>query len=122
MVGDIALHHGFPADAAHEIQFATDEACTNAMQHGCSGHTDRVRLSIVCHPTGLDVDVIDWGAGFAFKGSTEQQLDQILATMPSRGMGLPIIRTLMDEVDYLAGTPQGNVLRMRKTRSPTPTV
>ena len=120
IVGDIAARHGFSPEAVHEIQIATDEACANAMQHGCSAGKDDVRVCIVCRPHEIDVSVIDRGAGFAFNEQACRPLRDVLQTMPNRGMGLPIIRTLMDEVAYEAGTPHGNVLRMRKSRSACP--
>ena len=118
LVGDLAALRGFDPDAAHDIQIAADEACANAMQHGCRSGRDRIRICIVCGPEGLVIDVIDWGDGFAIDNHVRRPLREILQSMPSRGMGLPIIRTLMDEVAYEAGTPKGNVLRMRKTREP----
>lgn len=118
IVGDIALRHGFGREAVHEIEIATDEACANAMQHGCGPGKDQVRVCIVCRPGEINVHVIDRGAGFVFNEQTCRPLREVLQTMPNRGMGLPIIRTLMDDVAYEIGTPEGNVLRMRKIRSP----
>lgn len=122
IVGDIAQRQGFGPEAVHDIQIATDEACANAMQHGCRRGQNRIRICISCPHHSLDVDVIDWGDGFAFEEQVRRPLRQVLESMPSRGMGLPIIRTLMDEVAYETGTPKGNVLRMRKILSPSPLV
>ena len=122
VVGDIARRQGFGPEAIHDIQIATDEACANAMQHGCRHGQNRVRICISCPQHSFDVNVIDWGDGFAFEEQVRRPLRQVLEGMPSRGMGLPIIRTLMDEVAYETGTPEGNVLRMRKILSSSPLV
>jgi serine/threonine-protein kinase RsbW len=95
------------------VAISVIEACTNAIQHG--HHADgmrMVRVSFEMQKDSLIVVVEDEGHGFDPSLASELPPPDLLAT---RGRGIYIMRTMMDEVkfDFTAGT----CVRLVKHRS-----
>lgn len=100
-------------DRIHDLKLAVSEACTNAIEvHAGLAIDERVRLRWVERDDRLEVAVQDCGPGFD------------LAALPAhppvtdperlnfeRGLGIPLIRTLVDHVDF-APSPGGTSVRM----------
>lgn len=80
-----------------EIEIATGEALSNAVQHGRSkmGSTFIVRAE--CWDDSIVIEVRDSGRGFGRPDPPET--DPALG-MPSRGFGITLMRSLMNEVTY----------------------
>jgi serine/threonine-protein kinase RsbW len=89
-----------PDDRIDDLKLAVSEACTNAIE--ASGHaSDRVKIRIEDDDTKLEVNVKDTGPGF--------DLDTLPTHPPvtdperlnfERGLGIPLIRTLVDDVEF----------------------
>ncbi len=60
---------------------------------------------------GITIELRDRGAGFAMDQVPEPDID----ALPERGLGIFIMRSMMDEVHYQLGDgQQPNVLTLRK--------
>ncbi|WP_194813847.1 ATP-binding protein [Nocardia sp. XZ_19_385] len=97
------------SDQVYDILAATDEACANAIEHGCRDRQDGcVRLRVSAEARCLRVTVRDNGHW------------KTPATQPDnrRGRGLNLMRTLMDQVD-VQPTARGTTVDMH-TRLPEP--
>jgi serine/threonine-protein kinase RsbW len=84
-----------------DLKIAVSEACTNAIEaHDSVATPERVRLRCWSDDRGLEVSIEDRGPGFDPSGLP----DHPPVTDPDRlkferGLGIPLIRALVDEVD-----------------------
>ncbi|MDQ2725272.1 MAG: ATP-binding protein [Acidimicrobiales bacterium] len=96
-----------------DLKLAVSEACTNAMEaHRSVGIQAPVTIRVVEGPERLEVHVDDRGPGFDPKRLAEHPP----VTDPDRlnferGLGIPLIRTLVDDVVFVA-TDQGTSARL----------
>ena len=101
---------GFDVDAIEDLKVAVSEACTNAMKHGCEQTEDQYVVNYTVKENQLIIDVSDKGEGFDYDAMETPDL-----TRPKEnGLGLYIIKTLMDEVEIKSEANRGTVLRMIK--------
>ncbi|HEX6607647.1 MAG TPA: ATP-binding protein [Chloroflexia bacterium] len=102
----VAQAMGFSSDRILDLQTAVAEACTNAMEHGnLLNAAQRVEVVMTVEENALAIDVNDRGANAHF-GEPE-----IHDHNKHRGMGMYIIKQLMDEVQW-SSRPQGGQVRM----------
>ncbi len=100
-----------------DLKLAVTEVCGNAVQHGATAATGVVRIVYRVEPDAIEVSVEDDGAGPAFLDMEEAALTDGPA---ESGMGLAIVRAVMDEVVLEDGaSAQGTVVRMRKRLAAT---
>src|SRR5687768_16191493 len=90
-------------DRIDDLKLAVSEACTNAIEAHGSDIDENVVLRCFEGDDRLEVTVEDKGPGFDPAALPEHPP----VTDPDRlnferGLGIPLIRTLVDEVDFLA--------------------
>jgi serine/threonine-protein kinase RsbW len=99
------------SDFEAEVVSAVGEAFNNIAVHGFRELAPRsVQIEVDWNDERLTVVMIDEGRTFDPSQITPPDLE----ALPERGMGLFIMQTCMDEIDYRPGPP--NVLRMHKLR------
>lgn len=103
--------------ASYAFQMAVDEACTNIIEHAYGGEgSNSIRLLGEPHPDGLAVIIYDQGQPFAPTQPPTLDTEAPLENRQAGGMGLFFIYKLVDQVEFAAGTAQGNRLRLFKRR------
>ena len=96
-----------------DLKLAVSEACTNAIEaHEVAGTEERVLLRCRAGDESLEVYVEDRGHGF----DPAVLPDHPPVTDPDRlkferGLGIPLIRALVDEVEF-SPTGQGTAVRL----------
>jgi serine/threonine-protein kinase RsbW len=96
-----------------DLKLAVTEVCGNAMQHAVTAAPGVVRVVYQVEPYAIEVSVEDEGEGAAFPDVDDEAIIEGLPV--ESGMGLAIVRAVMDEVVLEDGTTtQGTVVRMRK--------
>src|SRR6185436_7846177 len=97
------------------LELAVDEACANVIEHAY-GHdvTKDVTIRVSFDDMLLHISVIDEGHGFDPAQVPESQLNQLIHDRKSGGLGIRLIKTLMDEVEYQIAPGQKNELHMTK--------
>jgi anti-sigma regulatory factor (Ser/Thr protein kinase) len=96
-----------------DLKLAVSEACTNAIEaHSAAGSDERVLVRCRTGEDSLEVCVEDRGDGFDPAGLP----DHPPVTDPDRlkferGLGIPLIRALVDEVEF-SPTAQGTAVRL----------
>ncbi len=96
-----------------DLKLAVSEACTNAIEaHGAIETAERVRLSCRADDRGLEVSIEDRGSGF----DPTRLPDHPPVTDPDRlkferGLGIPLIRALVDEVE-ITSSHGGTAVRL----------
>ncbi|MNY25362.1 Serine-protein kinase RsbW [compost metagenome] len=79
-----------------------DEACANVMEHAYPQHSQNVglHLSIQTDPHAFTVVIADRGSTFDPIAVPPPNLDQHMAEFRVGGLGIFLMRSLMDHVDY----------------------
>ena len=91
----------YPEEVISEICTAVDEACANIIEHAYKGQPDKeVRIEVAIKPTCCEVSLSD--EGDTFDRSAYREPDVVLLTQrrASGGLGVRMIRSLMDLVEY----------------------
>lgn len=118
-VEKMAKLEGFSDEDAHALTWAIDEALANVIHHGYNGRPDQpitIRLKPVRSGdgrSGLHVWVRDRGRQVDPKTIKSRDLSQV---RPG-GLGVHVIRTVMDEYHYSCPPDGGMLLEMTKYAS-----
>lgn len=100
-----------------DLKLAVTEACGNAVRHAYGDADGSVEVAFVVTDDRLEVVVEDKGAGIELP-LLEQLLDaepKVEAEPVDVGMGLAIIRAIVDELDVRSGDDgRGTVVHMTK--------
>jgi len=117
-VGGIAREHGFNDKAVYNIQLATDEAASNIIEHAYEGVNDGViELSCGMESKGLKIILVDHGDSFDPSGVPMPDLKADLSDRKIGGLGIFLMRKLMDEVHYESNSNKSNTLTMLKRKA-----
>jgi serine/threonine-protein kinase RsbW len=104
---------GFGSDRIEDLKTAISEACINAMEHG-NKLDEALSVSIILcmDADSLEVRVVDTGDGP--KGHTVRpDIDKKMhEEEAARGMGMFLIESLVDEVEWISSPPLGSYARM----------
>jgi anti-sigma regulatory factor (Ser/Thr protein kinase) len=105
---DVAMRDETLAD----LKLAVTEACGNAVRHAYPDAEGDVSVSYVVSKDALELIVEDQGTGLL---DARETLDESTAAPFERGMGISIMRAVVDELDIHAGPDgRGTVVRMSK--------
>lgn len=119
-VSRIAAQAGLGEAEVGQLELAVDEACANVIEHAYGeDKTKQVMIRAVFDEDTLRINVIDTGRGF-IPGDVEQtDLKDLIAKRRTGGLGMRLIKRLMDEVHYDIEPGKRNELRMvKKLRKP----
>ncbi|RIK63483.1 MAG: ATP-binding protein [Planctomycetota bacterium] len=112
----MARLEGFGDADAHALVLAIDEALANVIEHGYGGAADQP-IGIVLASVrstdgrlGIEVSVRDQGR----QVDPDSIVGRDLGEVRPGGLGVHIIRSVMDEVEYRQGEGGGMLLRMVK--------
>ncbi len=101
---EIATHLDFTYDVIKDIELAVGEACTNAVLHVTKARSNDILVRFVLESQQLVIEVIDHGQGFRPKEEGGE------------GLGLVVMRSVMDEVQIDCHADTGTCVRMVKYR------
>lgn len=117
-----ARQFGFGEEESSKIVLAVDEACTNVIKHAYQYAPDR-KIEIVIQPAidRLQITVIDDGKAFNPSIAKLPDLKQHLSHYRRGGLGVYLMRTLMDKVEYKLAPGKRNEVRLTKYLSASET-
>jgi serine/threonine-protein kinase RsbW len=123
-VGGIGERAGMsPGDCA-KLKVAVDEACANVIEHAYgSDDTREVTVKATLDSEQVQIEIVDTGRGFDPSTIEQVDLEQLASGRKTGGLGMRLIRSVMDEVQYQIGPAQKNELRMvkrLKKKEPSP--
>ena len=111
----VAAQAGLNDAEVGQLELAVDEACANVIEHAYGDDkTKQVMVRAVFDEDALRIHVIDTGKGFDPTQVQEQELKDLIAKRRTGGLGMRLIKTLMDEVHYDIEPGKKNELRMVK--------
>lgn len=111
----VAAQAGFNETEVGQLELAVDEACANVIEHAYGDDkAKQVMVRAVFDEDTLRIHVIDTGKGFDPTQVQEHDLKDLIAKRKTGGLGMRLIRSLMDEVHYDIEPGKKNELRMVK--------
>lgn len=85
------------------LRLAVDEACTNVIKHAYKGDpNEEVSLTMTIESTHIIVQIQDRGRPFDQEAYRRPNVLRLSRERKSGGLGVDIIRRLMDKVEYLS--------------------
>lgn len=116
-VTDYAKLAGLNEKEVYAVQLAVDEASTNIIEHGYGNECPN-RIDVTCdiQENGLKVVIFDDAEPFDPGSVPDPDINVPLEELKSRGLGIFLMRKMMDEVHYQSSPEKGNTLTMVKHR------
>ena len=104
---------GFAPGRIEDLKTAVAEACINAIEHGNQGHPDtRVLVTMNFKDDIFSVSVKDGGDGIKKLPEDKAVMQQIEKLEPPKGLGIYLIKQLVDEVEFNDMTKDGHAVKM----------
>ena len=97
-----------------KVQLAVDEACTNIFEHAYSGKGGIVAISCELQDNDFVITLRDSGIPFDPSSVPPPDLEADLDERSIGGLGIFLMRKLMDDVSYNCDPEKGNELTLRK--------
>jgi len=115
VVAKVASRVGFDTDEASKIELAVDEACTNVIKHAYANNSNQmIEVSIKIDQKKLIIIVADKGKGFNPDEIKLPDLNKSIKEGRKGGLGLCLIKTLMDKVEFEIKPGLRNQVKMIK--------
>lgn len=112
-IGDIARKAGFNEDTISDIELAVDEACTNVIKHAY--HYDanqQIDIAVELNDRQMAIVISDHGSGF--DPDSIENPDQRIRKHARGGLGIALMKKIMDEVSFSIQPGIRNEVRMIK--------
>lgn len=104
----VANQMGFDIETIEDIKLAVGEACNNAILH--SGTEETYKLEFINHSDSLIIEVVDHGKGFSVDNVKAPNAEDL----QENGLGLFIMKSLMDTVEIESNEGSGTKIIMSK--------
>jgi serine/threonine-protein kinase RsbW len=92
--------HGFSDEDILDTQLAVEEAITNVIVHGYNGPGEIITVSIQASPNRVEIQITDSAPRFDPLSLPEPDLDSDVEDRQIGGLGVYLIRQVMDEISY----------------------
>jgi len=96
-----AEKQGFSLKNINEIQIATEEPIVNIISYAYPDKNGNIEITCSGRKgKGLVIEIVDWGVPFDPMSMPEPDIDAPMDDRKIGGLGIYIMRKLMDEVNY----------------------
>ena len=114
-VTQVAEQAGLDERERSRLELAVDEACSNVIEHAYGNDSQKeVTVRANFDEDALRISVIDTGASFDPDSVPQEALGKMVEKRRTGGLGMRLIKSLMDEVSYVIEPGQKNELHMVK--------
>lgn len=97
----IAAKVGFNEETQEQIALSVDEACTNVIKHAHHHNARRLMdIKIETDANKIKITITDKGKGFDITKLQDPDIEKYIKESKHGGLGIYLIKTLMDEVNY----------------------
>jgi phosphoserine phosphatase RsbU/P len=113
---EFGQHHGLASTVVHDLNLALEEILTNIISYGYTDgqeHEIRVRLSV--RPGEVKAEVEDDGQSFNPLAAPEPHTAKALEERTIGGLGIHLVRTLMDGLEYKRQADRNILIIKKKT-------
>jgi serine/threonine-protein kinase RsbW len=114
-VSEAARQFGFSDEGISNIILAVDEACTNIIKHAYQNAPDKeIEIRIVREKNTFEVRIFDKGKSFDPALLRNPDLKEFLAQHRRGGLGVYLMKKLVDDVEYHFVPGHSNEVRLKK--------
>lgn len=114
-VSKIGLQAGMDEAEVAMLELAVDEACANVIEHAYEEDvTKEVSVRATLDGETIQIMVVDTGKGFDPNSVEQKDLKKLVRERRSGGLGMRMMKALMDEVQYQIIPGVMNELKMVK--------
>lgn len=113
-VRTFALSHNVPQTALYRVLVALDEVISNIFCHGYEGCSGPVELSVALEGEYLELRVVDRARPFNPLQRASPDLGQAVEHRPIGGLGIHLVRALIDDVEYTRRGENNHLLLRKK--------
>jgi len=96
------------------VETSVDEACTNIIKHAYSGRGGIIAITCELQDKDFVITIRDKGKPFDSSSVPPPDLGRDLDKRKIGGLGIYLMRKMMDDVSYSFDVEKGNTLVMRK--------
>lgn len=114
-VTNLGRKYSFSDKIVNAFKLSIDEVATNIIRHAYRDNDGFITIRATIKKNSLSLSIIDQGMYFDPKRVKDPDLNRYIDIGKKGGLGIFIIRKLMDEIDYNK-TDEGNELRITKYR------
>lgn len=107
---------GYSDDAVADLKLALTEACSNSVRHAYDHDEGQVHLEFTVHRDRVTVLIRDEGGGFHEDDDCDECGTVAGVQLAEGGMGISIIRAVVDNFDLHKPDEGGTVLVLTKNR------
>jgi serine/threonine-protein kinase RsbW len=103
LVAQAVKESGFPTQFINRLQIAVDEAVTNIIEHGYAGQPrgkGEIAIRLDVTPERFRIEIADDGASFDPNALSDLDIASHVAQGNHGGLGVFLMRKIMDVVDY----------------------
>lgn len=122
---NLAMIRDFVASVGHmaglgpkdlgQVELAVDEACANVIEHAHGKDSSKeVTIRAIYDDAEVRISVVDTGDAWDPGAIEPKELQQLVSARKSGGLGMRIIKSVMDEVQYHIIPGEKNELLMVK--------
>ncbi|MDF1666840.1 MAG: ATP-binding protein [Planctomycetota bacterium] len=104
----------FPRDSRNRIILAVDEAIANVVEHAYGSEKGLIQITLTLDDEKLTVGVCDHGSDFKPNVKEDPDINVHIRLGLKGGLGMFLMRRVMDEVSYSATPQYQNQLSMIK--------
>jgi anti-sigma regulatory factor (Ser/Thr protein kinase) len=113
--GQIAQVAGFDPQQVQQIKLAVDEVCANIIRHTYKfDPRQEIVLLFALSEHGIEIHIQDFGAKVDPSTLKRPRTDRL----EPGGLGIPLIGSIMDKIEFGLPTMVGNTYRLVKYRTP----
>jgi len=109
-LASVASRMGFDVEKVDDIKVAVAEACTNAITHGANDEEGNFEVEFIVYKEKIDILVYDKGKGFIANDIEQPSI----SNLKEGGLGVFIIKSLMDQVEFIQNKEKGTITKMTK--------
>jgi anti-sigma regulatory factor (Ser/Thr protein kinase) len=114
-----ANQHGVPPETVGDLNLALEEVVANVIMHAYpQGGAHEIRVDVTAEKDGVVAEVVDDGVHFDPLQRPEPNVALPLAQRPVGGLGIFLVRRVMDELRYSREAGRNRLTMAKKVRSP----
>ena len=114
-VQENAVETGMQSKSVNDMMLAVDEACTNIIKHAYKSYPEgKIILTIKVFPEKIIIKIKDYGNAFHPEVIHEPDIQEYYRQKKVGGLGMYLMKTLMDEVKYISIPGKYNQVMLTK--------
>lgn len=91
----------WPFELVYRVNLVLEEVGLNIINHGRTDDLNEIEITLTSKPESLTIEIVDNGRPFnPLKDAPEPDLDSGIAERAVGGLGVHLVRTMMDEMHY----------------------